>query len=434
MDSYDGTLSLAIALAVGFLIGLQRQQSAAMAEGQSGRMLGGIRTFPLFALAGALSVLLSKQIGAWIVVVALAAIVVLLAIAYADDLRKNHERGLTTEAAFILTFLLGALATSTGVIEPLAHRLLLVSGLGVTVTVLLSAKEPLHRFAGKVSRDDIYATLRFAVVAVIILPLLPNRELGPLDALNPFKIGLFVVMIAGISFVGYIAVRVLGAGKGLGLTALLGGIASSTAVTLSFSGQSRRQPQVQDALAMGVVVASTIMFIRVIAIASIMNATLFPLLAVPLGLVTLVGLAAIGFFYFRSQREATHAEAVNLSNPFELGSAVKLGAIFAAVLLVSKAATKYFGAKGIYAAAVLAGSTDVDAIVLSMANLATGELSPTVAATAIVLASISNTVSKGVLAFTLGAAGFRAKVGWAFAAMIATGAVSIAYLWATNGE
>jgi uncharacterized membrane protein (DUF4010 family) len=429
VDPYEVTISLAMALAVGFLIGLQRQQSAAEQDDKPGHLLGGIRTFPLFALIGALSTVLSKQAGVWVIVVSLAAVVALLGIAYADDLRKNRDRGLTTEAAFILTFLLGVLSTSSGLIEPATHRLLLVAGLGVTVTVLLSAKEPLHRFAGKVSRDDIYATLRFAVVAVIILPLLPNRTMGPLEAFNPFKIGLMVVLIAGISFVGYVAVRVLGAGKGLGLTAALGGLASSTAVTLSFAGQSKRQPQVADALAMGVVLASTIMFGRVLVMISIVNPALLPMLAMPIGVVTVVGLLAIAYLYFRGRRERAPAEDVKLSNPFELGSAIKFGVIFALVLLATKAATKYFGAKGIYAAAVLAGTTDVDAITLSMANLAQSELTPAVAVTAIVLAAVSNTISKGVLAFVLGAPGFRGRVALAFGAMILAGLASIGYLW-----
>ncbi len=429
MPSYDLFISLAVALGVGLLIGLEREQSADEAEAFG--FLGGARTHPIFAMAGALSVLLAGQVGFWIVAITFLGLMTFVVLGYLNDLKRGATAGITSESAFAISFLLGGLALSNGIIEPLSQKLVVVASLGVAVTTLLSSKQYLHRLVEKTSKADVYATLKFLIVTVIILPLLPDETYGPLDVLNPFNVGLMVVLIAGIGFVGYVAIRVLGAGKGLGLTGLIGGLVSSTSVTLSFAGRAKTEPKVASACALAVISASTIMFPRVAVEVAVVNQDLLPKVLLPLGGMTLGGAIAALYYYLKVRQEtpATQEEGVEFSNPFELGSALKFGALYAIVLFVSKAATEYLGAGGTYAAGILAGTTDVDAITLSMANQAKEGLDHSVAATTIMLGAASNTIVKAGLAISLGGWVFGKRIAAAFGLVLAGGAIGLVTLW-----
>lgn len=410
MDQLEPFASLGAALAVGLLIGLEREQSAPEADAEA-TFLGGVRTYPLVALGAAVGALLVPLFGIWILLGVLAAQVAFQVVAFADDVRRGAGRGLTTEAAFLLTFLLGALAGSRGLIEPVSRKVVVVLSVGVVATLLLSAKAPLHAFVGKATRADVFATLKFLIVAVVVLPLLPDATYGPLDVLNPHEIGLMIVLIAGIGFVGYVAIRILGSGRGLGVTGLLGGLVSSTAVTLSMSSRARTDRALAPICAMAVILASTVMFGRIAAEVAVVNRALLPGLLVPLGAMAGAGALAAGLLFRGAQRAQSGAAEVTFANPFELSSAVKFGLLYAAILFASKAATVYFGASVVYLAGALAGATDVDAITLSMASLAgQGELEPRVAITTILIGAGTNTCVKGGLATVLG--------GWAFGRML----------------
>ncbi|MCI0571207.1 MAG: DUF4010 domain-containing protein, partial [Myxococcaceae bacterium] len=326
MDVYEPFLSLGLALAAGLLIGFEREASAPPREARA--FLGGARTHPLFSLVGAVSTLLTRQLGVTVMVVALLAFLTLLALAFIGDIRQGRSRGLTSDAAFLLSFLLGALAMAEGVFEPLWMRAWVVGALAVTITGLLSLKPTLHAFVQQVSRQDILAALKLLVLAVVFLPLLPDRTFGPLDVLNPFNIGLFAVFIAGLSFTGYVAIRMLGPRRGLGLTGALGGLASSTAVALSFSGRARREPALYSACALAVVLASTIMFPRVLVVVAFVAAGLVPALLLPMGLMTLAGLAASLYFWRRASRREGDT-AVELRNPFRLKWVLGFALLFA---------------------------------------------------------------------------------------------------------
>lgn len=430
MEDYEPFVSIALALGVGLLIGLQRQQSASQ-EGKKG-LLGGSRTFPLFALAGALSMLVARQVGTWVVGLAFAGLSVPLVIAYADDVRKEKDRGLTTETAFVLTFLLGALASSDGVIVPHSRKLILVSACGVAVTALLSLKAPLHRWAERISQEDILATVKFLVLAVIVLPFLPDHGYGPYGALNPFNIGLMIVFIAGISFVGYAVVRVLGPGRGLVLTGLLGGLVSSTAVTLSVSHRARREPAVAGACAVAAVLATTVMLLRVVIEVAAVNPALLGRAIIPLGAMAAAAVLS-SFLLYRRATSAPREEEVKLQNPFELGPAFKFGILFTAILLGVEAVEANLGESGLYAAAMVAGLADVDAITLSMAKLAGEGMAPEVAVTGILLGVASNTVVKSAFAVTLGGWIYGRKVLASLAATLIAGAAGASYLWLRAG-
>jgi uncharacterized membrane protein (DUF4010 family) len=421
-------VALAVALGVGFLIGLQRERSASN-DGTSRRSsFGGVRTYPLVALSGALAVLLSSRFGSWLVAAGFLAFLVPMALSYADDLRQGRDRGITSEVALVVTYFLGCLAAADGVGGTLKERLLLCTSMGVAVTALLSFKEPLHSLASRISRDDLYAAVKFGILVAVMLPLLPDKGYGPYQALNPAKIGLFVVLVAGLGFAGYVAVRVLGPGKGLGITGLLGGLVSSTAIAFSFSGRAKRDPASAQACALGIILASAIMGLRVIALVGVINRDLLPLVAIPMGGLALAGFVAGGIFYVTGRKNGPGAESVQLSNPFELSSALKFGALFAVVLLGAKAAIQGWGQRGGYLAALLAGTVDVDAVSITLSRMPTTELPLREAALGVFLACASNSVVKAGIAVALGGWSFGWRVVLAFLGMVVAGSAGALFL------
>jgi len=267
-------------------------------------------------------------------------------------------------------------------------------------------------------------------VAVVVLPLLPDRTYGPLDVLNPFTIAQLMVLISAISFVGYAGVRLLGPRRGLGLTGVVGGLVSSTAVTLSMAGRSRERPELSDPAALAVLLASTIMFARVLGIVAVVNPEVAGSLVFPMAGATMAGLAASGWRWLRARRATGGEAAVAVSNPFELGQALQFALLFGVVLLGSKFAAQRLGAAGTYAAGVIAGSTDVDAITLSMAKLAGVEITARVAATTIFLGAASNTVVKAVMAGVVGGPAFARRTAPGLAAMLLAGAGGVVLAWA----
>ena len=417
MALYEVFASLAVALGIGLLIGLEREQATLVQPDTASDFLGGARTYPLFALAGALSTLLGQSLGFWVIGLVFTALFVLLAIAYTDSLWKQRDRGITSETAFVVTFLLGVLCVSDGVLDTVTHRLFVAAALGVGVTILLSVKPLVSTLLHAVSKEDIYTTLKFLLVAVIILPLLPNRTYGPLDVLNPFQIGLMVVLITGISFVGYVAVRVLGPGRAMGLVGLVGGLVSSTAVTLASARQAHRYTHWHDIFAMAVALAASVMTLPVAVEVAIVCPLLLGQLTLSLAAMTAAGLSWAMWFSRRGQGLGGEtATDVDLTNPVELTAAIKFGLLFAVLLMVAKAANIYVGEKGVYLAGVLAGVTDVDAMTLSIANLVRTGLHPTVGSTTIILGVASNSVFKIGIALLIGGRAF----GWRVAAALGT--------------
>jgi uncharacterized membrane protein (DUF4010 family) len=426
VESLDPYPSLALALLVGLLIGLEREHSRPAPDAGRG-FPGGIRTYPIFALLGAVGTMLNHTLGPWPLAVAGLALSAFLAITLWRDAEKGHM-GLTSEGSALLTFLLGALALSQGVLEPFTRRAAVVASVAVATTLLLSQKTQLRDFSARVSRDDVIATLKFLVVAVVVLPVLPDAGYGPWGALNPFLIGLMVVLVAGMSFVGYVGMRVGGPRRGLLLTGIVGGLVSSTAVTIASASRSKTTPGLSRLTALATVAASSIMFARVLVMVLVSERSVLGPLLLPLGVTALAGSLTSGVLALQERKEKHDDTEFSLQNPFELSSALKFGAMFVVILLVSRWAIDSFGARGTYLAAVLAGLTDVDAITLSLTNLVkAGQLAPDVAARAIVFATASNTVVKGALAVVLGSRAFAARVALTFAVMLSVG-LALAFL------
>lgn len=424
-------LSLLLALFAGLLIGLEREQSAHRdAEGLSD-ILGGARTHPLVAVSGACAMLLAKPLGPAVLLVILAGFLTFLALSYAYDLRSSGSRGLTSEVALLITFLLGALAAADPALLPVRQKIILVSSVSVVVTLILSIKPRLHALVQKASKEDIVATLKFLLVALVLVPQLPDQAMGPLAVLNPYKIGLMVVLIAGIGFTGYVAIRVLGAHQGLGLTGLLGGLVSSTAVTLSLSGRAKTELRLQDSFAMAIVLASSVMFLRVLVTVAILSPSLVRPLAIPIGAMALGGFLASAILW-RQARKKTFTEAgeIPFTNPFELATAFKFAAFFALVLLGAKAATTYLGTGATYLTGILAGTTDVDAITLSMTRLAqTGAIGAPIAVTTILLGVASNTLVKAGLSCFAGGWAFGRRIVAVFLGVLGLGGLGLLWVW-----
>lgn len=419
MEAYENHFSLATAIAVGLLIGLEREQSK---PEQAGRSLAGVRTYPIFALVGALATMLEPA-SMWLPLVALLGVFALVAVSYSADVRREANHGVTTEISVIGTYLLGALATSKGVVEPMADRLILVAGLGVAITFLLSSKQFFHGFASRVSRDDFFATLKFLIVAVIVLPLLPDRSIGPLGAINPRNLGILVVTISGLSFIGYVAMRLYGAKRGLLFGAALGGLVSSTAVTLSFANRTKQEPKLAPVAAGAIAVAWTIMLGRVGVLVVLVEPSLLRTLAIPLGAMIAAALVGLLLTFRRTDGDDTVLE---LQNPFELGSAIKVTLMFGLVLLATKSANHYLGDQGLYLASALGGTTDVDAVTISSANLARDSITPLVAVISISIAVAVNTLVKTSLAGGVGGWVLGKRVALVGALIIVAGAVALA--------
>jgi len=384
------------ALGLGMLIGMERERTQGTEP-----TFAGVRTFSLVALFGAIAVFAGEQSGLhWIVGLAFLAILALVVSAYYITARSG-EIGATTEVSVLITFFVGGICAwgEVGV----------AGAITVVAMLLLALKGWFHDLASRIEPSDVEATLKFAIITLIILPLVPDTNYGPegLEVINPYKTWLMVVLIAGLNFVGYILVKVLGKEHGLGITGLLGGLVSSTAVTLSFSQRSRTEPHLAPVLALAILLAWTVMFFRVVVEVGVVNFSLARALVLGMALMGAVSLV-ICLLLWRRGRSTEKAEVESGNNPFELRDAIKFGGLFAVVIFIASAAQLYFGDSGLYLAGALAGLTDVDAIALSMANLAQQDPSSSgAAARTIVIAVISNTMVKCGMTIWLGAPSLR---------------------------
>lgn len=413
-----------VALFIGVLVGLQREYASDAQESHETRSetFAGVRTFALMALVGCTAAMAAGLLGSpWAFVGIVTPLGALIAVGYFITAWRG-DAGMTTEVAAIVTILAGALCYW--------DHLALAVALGVVTTALLSLKLELHGFVERLTRADILATLKFAVITAIVLPVLPNRSYGPppFDVLNPYNIWLMVVLISGISFLGYVLMKLVKPRQGITLTGLLGGLASSTATTLSFSQRSQKSQRFGQSFALAIVLAWTVMYVRALVEVGTLNRSLLGVVWIPMVVTAAVGLLYCAYLYFvaRSPDESDDGD-VALSNPFELAPAIKFGLIFAAVLLVSQAAQYYFGTAGIYLSSIVSGLADVDAVTLSMAELSARPEGPdlSTAARAVVLATLANTVAKGGIVLATGTATLRRWLLPGFLLMLGTGTVAI---------
>jgi uncharacterized membrane protein (DUF4010 family) len=403
----------AIALLLGLLLGLERERGRHPEE----PLFAGIRTFPLIAVSGYLGALA----GAHGAPLALPAVLLAVgALAVAAYLRTSGQHlGITTEMAALVCALLGATVAFGQ--APVAVAL------AVAVALLLALKDPLHRVAGAISSEEILAILKFAVVGLIVLPLLPDRALGPYGAFEPRRIGMVVVLLSGVSLLGYLLVRVVGGRAGWPLAGLLGGLVSSTATTLSFAGKARESVALVRALALGILLASTVLYVRGAVLALLFDRALGQHLLPRLGALLALALL-LGFLQFR-RLEAGPADAAQLGNPVELGRAVMLAAVFAAVLLGARVAQARLGTAGLWAVGAAGGLVDVDSVMVAVASVRRqGLVDAPAAGGAFLLATLTNLLFKAGAVVLVGGRELSRRVLPVFAALAAATA-AIIFFW-----
>ncbi len=402
--------TMLIASLIGFMIGLERERKRERAFS----LFAGVRTFTLIALFGSLTALLLEPVGIWPLVTGFLSLAVLVALGYWRESSKEKVGG-TTQVAALVAFLLGVLAGQGDQIPALAGA--------VIATGVLSLREELHELAGDLTQEDLLAVVRFAAVSLVVLPLVPNESLGPWQVWNPRTIWLLVVLISGVSFVGYVAVKLVGARRGIGVSGLLGGLASSTAATLSFAERGRETPELAPTLAVGTLGATAVAAPRLLVLLGVVGPGLIPYALVPVAALFVVSSATA---LLLTRRQDDSDAAVHVTNPFELRPALQFGLLFAAILLILRAAQEWLGDPGVLLASTFAGVTQLDAITLSLAEQARGGLDPVLAGRALGLAIAANSLFKGVLAMAVGGGSYGRMV---LPSLLAAGAAAAAAGW-----
>ena len=406
-------LQLAVALGLGLLVGLQRERRDSA--------IAGIRTFALITLFGAVAGQLGRVFGGWVVAVGLLAVAGLVTAGNLVRLPKGEaDPGQTTELTALVMYGIGAWL----VVGPRMTEAIVLGGV---VALLLHLKEPLHEFAGRMGEKDVRAIMQLVLIALVILPLLPDRTFGPYGVLNPYQIWWMVVLIVGLSLLGYVAYKLFGARAGAALGGVLGGLISSTATTVSYARRSREEPETSRLAALVVVIASAVVFARVLVeIAAVAHGS-FVDLAPPLAAMLGVMAALAGVAWWLSRRDG--AEPPEQENPAELKSALFFGLIYAVVLVAVAFARDRFGTAGLYTVAGISGLTDVDALTLSTARLVdSGRLVPGDGWRAILIAALANLVFKGGIVAFLGSRRMLGRIALFFGAALAGGAV-IFWVW-----
>ena len=399
-----------ISLLIGALIGTERQRRIAE---EKIRGVAGLRTFTLIALLGTLSAVLSDHYGQMFAVVAFASFTIIIGIGYVASASSLGRIDFTGAVAAVITFSLGMLAS-------FQESILLAVSLAVITTWILATRTITHHYVEALSETDLLDTLKMGIIALVIYPLLPDQPLDPFGVLNPRQIWLFVVLVSLIGYIGYVLIRILGAERGLSLTGVLGGLVSSTAVTTAMASEVKVNKEIMPSAVFATTIASCTMFPRILFIVLVVNKDLFLSL-----LPQLLGMTAIGIAlaYVRMRNMEPVERKVEVRDPFRILPALKFGAFFAFVLLVSKLASIYFGSTGTYAASIMAGLADVDAITLSMATLAKSSIPQNTAVISITLAAITNTLVKLFIAYILGNRDFGNRVAVVFIPMVIIGII-----------
>lgn len=390
-------LRLAIALALGFLIGFER---AWQVRGQaSDEHAAGARTFPLIALLGAIAMQLPQAVVPWLLA-ALTIVIGAVAIAgYWRNLESPQDFGVSSAVAQLVALSLGAMA-GMGLLVPAVAS-------AVVVTLLLSLKQEFESLVQHIDRKEMQATMRLLLIALVLLPIIPNQAMGPFDALNPHKIWLTVVVLAGISYLGYFAIRLEGAERGIFLTGFLGGIASSTAVAVKLAKIARDKPELQKIYTLGIAIASGTMFLRMWVISALIVPKLTLVLSFAL-LPAAFGSYAVVWIMARSRIRKgdvlPSGREVAPTNPLDLVSALKLGAALTMFSMVLRIVEEYSSETGLIVTAFIAGMSDVEPVMLSMGSMTgQGLVANHTALLAICVAALGSSLMKPLL--VLGIAG-----------------------------
>ena len=409
-------LKIVYALGIGVLIGLERslipklkeacdpEESGTQALPELPDTLLGVRTFSILSLGGFSAALVGSVMPTVATVIIAGLVLTIIAMYFHIG---HQDPGITTEISAIVCCGLGFLCHTH------SHE---AGVLALLITILLALKRMMPRILLRLKRVELTDTLKFLAIILIALPLLPNRALDPYGAFNPYKVMFLVILISGISFVGYFLTKFLGAERGLGLTGLFGGLTSSTAVTAAMANQARQTPSIINACAFATIIANATMFGRVLVVTAILDWTLMTRLAWSIGTMTAAACLAVAVFWMRSKkdtpRDGNASKEISLKNPFSLGPAVKFALFFVGILFAAKIAKIYLGDNGIYLASLVSGLADVDAITLSIIEqVKNAQLMHGVGAIGISIAVVANSIVKSGIAVYSGGWKFGLRVG-----------------------
>ncbi|CAH1579364.1 conserved membrane hypothetical protein [Vibrio jasicida] len=391
--------NLFIALLLGAIVGTQR--GWVMRNSVEGSRVAGIRTFSLVGLLGGLIGILAKIYTPLLLGFALIALVILACIAFVIQQKKSEDISITGVVSLVITFVLGSLAVS--------GEAVLAAAAAVITAVVLDNKKELHQALQRLQEYELDAALRLLLISIVLLPLLPNQAYGPWKALNPYEIWWMVVLIASISFVGYFAIKIGGAKRGILFTSVFAGLSSSTALTLQFSHLSREQEGISPLLASGILLSCGTMFPRLLIVLSVLNPQLVSLLW-PIVLIMMIALYLPARWIWRRSEVEKIEQSNKQTNPLALQSALFFGVVLAIIMLLSHALSDWFGSAGILVLSAVSGITDVDAISLTLGRQSTQSLAIDVAVLGIFIAASVNTIVKMGMVLMIGARQLWAKV------------------------
>jgi uncharacterized membrane protein (DUF4010 family) len=405
MDVASAFQNLGISLGLGLLVGTQRERVDAP--------LAGVRTFALITLLGTLSGMLASALGAWIVAAGMVGVAITVVVGNLQYLKKGGgDAGITTEVAILLMYAIGAYLV-------FGHRPVAVV-MGAGVAVLLHAKPITHGFVKRLGDTDMRVMMQFVLISLVILPVLPDRSYGPFGVLNPREIWWMVVVVVGISLAGYVALKLYGEHTGLILAGIIGGLVSSTATTVSFARRASTGEGQVAAPAMVIMLASTVVYVRVLLEVFIVAPRGFVAVAPPVALLLLASVLLCLVQWRMTRRGKVDLPAHD--NPTELRPALVFGALYALVLLAVATASHYLGNRGVYFAAGISGLTDMDAITLGTSRMgARGVLPIGVVWRSIMIAILANLVFKSAIVSILGGPALGRRVAALFAIKIALG-------------
>jgi uncharacterized membrane protein (DUF4010 family) len=427
-----------LSLLLGALIGSQRE---IWQKKEKVPDFAGFRTFTLISLFGFLSAYFSElNKSNLILIISFISIILFDLISYFELNKKNNKKiSIITQICSILTFLIGVF---------IYFNLIYIS---ITIAILISSilflGDKFHQFTYKLSETEIFATIKFGIISLIILPLLPNKNyslldipifyeiiknqnlisldiIKQIDVFNPFYIWLLVVFISGISYIGYILMKLIGSKKGILLTGFLGGLVSSTAVTTAFSIESKKLKYLYLPLALGVIIACSTMFFRILIEVIVINSELFLYILIPMIIMGSIGF--LGSYIILKRTKLDHIKELSFKSPFTIIPSIKFAIFFIIIIFFSKLFSIILGEKGIYLISFISGITDVDAITLSLANLAKNStISNQTASLGIIIATFSNTLMKGFFAYYLGTRKFAKVIFIMFGIIMTIGFITL---------
>ena len=404
-------LGVLISLGIGLILGLEREYDKLKEE----QGFAGIRTFPIVTILGFSLGSLTEAFTPWLLIISLGSFILFLGIIQFSKEVALYSKGLTTNLALIVTFVLGMLVSAEFYRDAVATAVIIVT--------LLSLKTRFRMVISNITSEELFAFIKFSIIALLILPFLPNQTFGPNGLLNPFEIGSIIVIVSFLNFIGYFLVKFVGSKKGILLTAILGGLISSTAVAWSYASKSVESPELSKKYAAGIIIASAIMFPRLTLLAYIFNNALLTYLVLPFGILTIICLVTALLLMKKDVKEPD--TMIKLGNPLNLLNAIGFGFIYVIIGFAVFYGDRFFGENGLFYTALIAGLADTDAITINMAKFSLSGTDLKLASSVIIAATLSNMLVKLGITLVKGSKTAGKLVGYTFGSIILIGLIYI---------